>query len=377
VGLFDMLSRLSSPRRKALAIGLYTMVISSHFAFTSSAIANTSPATYADMTRYTRFGALNVCIFRNDGIEFDKAAAVAGETIAQVIKGQHGSQIAELGPKTLSIEELRKGSINSAVMGAVELCPKAVPADIKAKVAASLKGSPQKSNDAFAVRESGTNPPVSSGALEEQSNRPIPLLAISNIAQLAEAIVVKVETAGPSGSGTLFSRDGDLYTILTACHVLKSSTTSEEVFITTSDRVRHVAIKNTLQMLGASDLCAIRFRSNDTYIIPRVASAIPAMASSVYVAGWALATADVGSSFRFVQGTISGRGSAIGIDGYSLFYTTQSPTLPGMSGGPILHNSELIGIHGRAERAEVKAYDGKDIATFNGLGLPVPQTLLK
>jgi hypothetical protein len=353
------------------------MVISSQFALTSSVMANSTPATEADMGLYARLSAINVCTFRADGIEFDKAVAVAGETFAQVIKGQHGSQIAMLGPKTLSIEELRKGMINSAVLGAVELCPKEVPADVKTKVAAVLKGSPQKSIEAFAVRESGTNPPVSSGALVDQSNRPSALSAISSIAQLAEAIVVKVETAGPSGSGTLFSRDGDLYTILTACHVLKSSTTSEEVYITTSDRVRHVANKNTLQVFGASDLCAIRFRSNDTYIIPKVTSAIPTIASSVYVAGWALATADVGSSFRFVQGTITGRGTAIGIDGYSLLYTTQSPTLPGMSGGPILYNSVLIGIHGRAERAEVKAYDGKDIATFNGLGLPVPQTLLK
>ena len=44
-----------------------------------------------------------------------------------------------MGSKALSIEELRKGSTNSAVIGATELCPKQVPADVKAKVEEALK----------------------------------------------------------------------------------------------------------------------------------------------------------------------------------------------------------------------------------------------
>ncbi|MFM7313236.1 MAG: cAMP phosphodiesterase [Cyanobium sp.] len=100
-----------------------------------------APATEADMSLYTRIAALNVCISRAAGVEFDKAVAVAGETIAQVIQGQHGGQIAQVGPKALTIEELRKGSINSAVLGAVEVCPKEVPAEVKKKVDEVLKSS--------------------------------------------------------------------------------------------------------------------------------------------------------------------------------------------------------------------------------------------
>ncbi|MEY4297269.1 MAG: hypothetical protein RLZZ423_448 [Cyanobacteriota bacterium] len=98
-----------------------------------------APASEADMGLYTRIAALNVCISRAAGVEFDKAVAVAGETIAQVIQGQHGGQIAQVGPKALSLDELRKGSINSAVLGAVEICPKEVPADVKQKVDEVLK----------------------------------------------------------------------------------------------------------------------------------------------------------------------------------------------------------------------------------------------
>ena len=84
------------------------------------------------MSFYTRMAALNVCIARAAGIDFDKAAAVAGETIAQVSN------------KPLSIEELRKGSINSAVLGAVELCPNQVPDEVRKKVEEVIKSNTPK-----------------------------------------------------------------------------------------------------------------------------------------------------------------------------------------------------------------------------------------
>ena len=102
-----------------------------------SAVAE--PASEADMSFYTRMAALNVCIARAAGIDFDKAAAVAGETIAQVIQGKNQGQIAQVSNKPLSIEELRKGSINSAVLGAVELCPNQVPDDVRKKVEEVIK----------------------------------------------------------------------------------------------------------------------------------------------------------------------------------------------------------------------------------------------
>jgi hypothetical protein len=108
----------------------------------AAALAENTPATEADMNLYTRIAAVNVCIARGAGVDFQKAVGIAGETIAQLIQGQHGSLIAQVGPKPLSIEDLRKGSINSAVLGAAEICPKEVPADVMAKVQAALKASP-------------------------------------------------------------------------------------------------------------------------------------------------------------------------------------------------------------------------------------------
>ncbi|MCP9848379.1 cAMP phosphodiesterase [Cyanobium sp. Morenito 9A2] len=103
----------------------------------TSALA--APATDADMTLYSRLASINVCIARAGGVEFDKAVAIAGETIAQVLMGQHGGVIQQVGAKPLSIDELRKGSTNSAVIGAVEICPKEVPADVVKKVQDVIK----------------------------------------------------------------------------------------------------------------------------------------------------------------------------------------------------------------------------------------------
>ena len=106
--------------------------------------AGAAPATEADMSLYTRLAALNVCIARAAGVEFDKAVAIAGETIAQVIQGQHQGRISQVSDKPLPVDELRKGSINSAVLGAVELCPKEVPDDVRKKVDEVLKNNPEK-----------------------------------------------------------------------------------------------------------------------------------------------------------------------------------------------------------------------------------------
>jgi len=106
------------------------------------AAAQAAPATEADMNLYTRIAAVNVCIARGAGVPFDKAVGIAGETIAQVIQGQHDGVITQVGAKPLSLDDLRKGSINSAVLGAAEICPKEVPADVMAKVQDALKPAP-------------------------------------------------------------------------------------------------------------------------------------------------------------------------------------------------------------------------------------------
>jgi hypothetical protein len=103
------------------------------------------------MNLYTRIAAVNVCIARAAGVDFDKAVGIAGETIAQLLQGQHGGVIQQVGSKPLSLEDLRKGSINSAVLGAVEICPKEVPAEILKRVQDAIKSSGNKAAPAPAT----------------------------------------------------------------------------------------------------------------------------------------------------------------------------------------------------------------------------------
>lgn len=98
-----------------------------------------APANDAEMALYSRMAAVNACIARAAGVDFDKAVAIAGETIAQLIQSQHGGAIAQVSAQPLSSDELRKGSINSAVLGAAELCPREVPAEVMKRVQDALK----------------------------------------------------------------------------------------------------------------------------------------------------------------------------------------------------------------------------------------------
>lgn len=138
--------RCARPLRRLLLASLPVMALLPLLAAQPAAAAPDSapagaaaPASPAEMNLYTRIAAVNVCIARSAGIDYDKAVAVAGETIAQLIQGQHGGRIAQVGSNPLSADELRKGSINSAVLGSVEVCPNEVPAEVKSKVEAVIK----------------------------------------------------------------------------------------------------------------------------------------------------------------------------------------------------------------------------------------------
>lgn len=98
------------------------------------------PATSDQLALYARIAAVNTCIASRAGEDFEQAAGVAGETIAQLILGVHQGLIATSGDTALTLEDLRKGSINAAVIGATEICPKQVPAELTDKVRQALAG---------------------------------------------------------------------------------------------------------------------------------------------------------------------------------------------------------------------------------------------
>lgn len=317
------------------------------------------PASEQEMRLYEEIGSLNVCRYRAAGTPFDKAAAIAGETIAQTIQGINSGRISKLGGKALSIEELRKGSINLVVLGSIKMCPEDVPLAVRDKVQKTLVA---QSN--ALVKDSLTS---DKGKNREQEFNP----SAVNPAQLAAAVTVRVETSGPSGSGAVLSRQGEQYHVATACHVISGSTSQEEVRIITADNRSHRADISTTKQHKNSDLCTVSFKSKNRYPTPRIALERSKVGDPVYVAGWSLSNEDIPAALRLIQGVVTASPQGLGQDGYSLVYTTTAPTLPGMSGGPIIIANQLVGIHGRAERAPDVITDGKIMATSYSLGLSI------
>ncbi len=104
----------------------------------SASAFSQGPANSDQLALYARIASVNTCIATGAGQDFEQAASIAGETIAQLILGVHKGLIQTSGNTPLSIEDLRKGSINAAVIGATEICPKEVPSDLSEKVRQAL-----------------------------------------------------------------------------------------------------------------------------------------------------------------------------------------------------------------------------------------------
>lgn len=105
---------------------------------TPDSVFTQGPASSDQLTLYARIASVNACIATRAGEDFEKAAGVAGETIAQLILGVHKGLIETSGTTALTLEDLRKGSINAAVIGATEICPQEVPAQLSEKVKQAL-----------------------------------------------------------------------------------------------------------------------------------------------------------------------------------------------------------------------------------------------
>ena len=98
-----------------------------------------SPATNEDLFVYGSMGTSFFCMAALNGVEFPKALGISVSTYAQALKGRHNGQVASLKGKTLTEKEIMTGAEQQVILRAMQLCPKAIPADVQAKVKAALK----------------------------------------------------------------------------------------------------------------------------------------------------------------------------------------------------------------------------------------------
>ena len=190
--------------------------------------------------------------------------------------------------------------------------------------------------------------------------------SVRDVRKIARQITVKVMTQGPSGSGILIKKNGPIYTILTAAHVIKNSNPGEEAYATTYDGETHLLDTRMVRMGDKADVAIATFSSNKIYQVTNVGKFKSLdILDEIYVGGYPLADQAMSvSTITLTRGEVASIGRFD--DGYGFSYT--AVTKAGMSGGPVLdQEGQLIGIHGRAAGQRVQQVRVKD-----GLNLGIP-----
>jgi tetratricopeptide (TPR) repeat protein/V8-like Glu-specific endopeptidase len=185
--------------------------------------------------------------------------------------------------------------------------------------------------------------------------------------QIAQAITVKVAVGQSNGSGILLQKNGDIYTVLTAAHVVNGRAESQLTITTNDDQQYRVVAGSVRKYQGDVDLAIVKFRSSKNYKLAELGDSNKLEGGmELYVAGFPAPTEVITESvFVFREGKVTANSKRAFKNGYGLLYSND--TLPGMSGGPVLNEAgQVVGIHGRGDREqESRAKTG-----FNA-GIPI------
>jgi tetratricopeptide (TPR) repeat protein len=183
------------------------------------------------------------------------------------------------------------------------------------------------------------------------------------VAETARTITVLITSSNGQGSGVILKQEGDIYTVLTAAHVVKKKVNYQ---ITTPDDKQYQVMSNSIVSApGDIDLAVVKFKATAKYPLAKLGNCnILTRGMELYVAGFPGMDRAITSSILVVrEGKISANSHKTFDKGYSLIYSND--TLNGMSGGAVLNNNgELVAIHGVGDRDE----DGRK----NGFNLGIP-----
>ena len=220
---------------------------------------------------------------------------------------------------------------------------------------------------------------------------------IAELETKAKGFTVRIDSSSKAnGSGVIIAKKGNIYTVLTADHVLcenkeESQDAASEpcpdhtyTVVTSDGKTRNIE-KSTIIRQEGVDLAVFQFESLDNYPVAEIANYNPNTGDFVFAAGFPK-IGDNPSKWLFSggriiekelgllltrqsdlstqqSGTLQSVASLTG--GYELVYT--SITFGGMSGGAVLDSQgRVIGIHGRSEGA-----GGGKIQLGFSLGIPI------
>jgi tetratricopeptide (TPR) repeat protein len=197
------------------------------------------------------------------------------------------------------------------------------------------------------------------GSLQAQSAQ--------DVAKVAKAISVKIEAGdnASQGSGVILQKQGNLYTVLTAAHVVKTGNSFK--LTTAVDDQKHSVIPSSVKRSNIDlDLAIVQFRSSQNYQIAKLGdSNLLAAGMDIYVVGFPRPSLGFTvTDWVFMTGTVAANSNKRFEKGYSLVYS--NPTVSGMSGGAVMNKSgELVAIHGKGDRT------AEDLKTGFNFGIPI------
>ncbi|MBS9389954.1 MAG: tetratricopeptide repeat protein [Dolichospermum sp. WA123] len=215
----------------------------------------------------------------------------------------------------------------------------------------------------------------------------------------AKQITVRIDSSsGANGSGIIIAKEGDIYTVLTAAHVVckppdKPGKCEPNTYkILTVDGKQYPVEPSTIKLEEGVDLAVVKFTSRENYQVATIANYPTKDDEYMFTAGYPRLGEK--SPWRFTLGQIyskeigllqttqsdfnnnssgTAKAAASLTGGYELVYS--SITFGGMSGGPVLDSQgRVIGIHGRTDGETAIDNDSNSKETIqlgNSLGIPV------
>jgi S1-C subfamily serine protease len=205
--------------------------------------------------------------------------------------------------------------------------------------------------------------------------------------EIAQQITVRIDSRDRgNGSGVIVAKEGNIYYVLTADHVVKNP---DEYEIVTPDGKRHRVNNETVKTFEGVDLALLQFTSQESYSIATLADyqlGLDELSQGkqqlIFLSGFP--GSKLGNnqnlSRKLTAGIAFPQIFALSLaqnvyslnNGYELVYTNLSQ--PGMSGGPLLDSlGRVVGINAAAE-AELEVNSAGQVEEINlgrSLGVPI------
>ena len=180
--------------------------------------------------------------------------------------------------------------------------------------------------------------------------------AVNNI---AKDITVKIIAQQGNGSGVIYAREGNIYSVITNQHVIAEDTSYQ---IQTRDGTQH-QVTTKIEIPGL-DLAIVTFESTQTYELATFGNSDRLTEQQpISVAGFPGEQTEINIVSGSIRSIKQGTENLEAEKGYALTYTNE--VLPGSSGGAVLdQQGNVIAINGQGKRDVIS---GRDISK----GIPI------